>query len=100
MLIPPRDFLPRLRQFCDRLEALLIVDEIQSGCGRTGKIWAVEHSGVTPDLMTLGKGIGGGMAVAAVLGRAEIMNWQRDSFTSTFLTNNPNLAAATAAIGV
>ena len=50
--------------------------------------------------MTVGKGIGGGMAVAAVLGRAEVMNWPPDSFTSTFLTNNLNLAAATAAIGV
>ncbi|HEX6103125.1 MAG TPA: aminotransferase class III-fold pyridoxal phosphate-dependent enzyme [Alphaproteobacteria bacterium] len=100
VLIPPVDFLPRLRKLCDRLDALLIVDEIQSGCGRTGRMWAVEHSGVTPDLMTVGKGIGGGLAVAAVLGRAELMNWPADSFTSTFLTNNLNLAAATAAIGV
>jgi 4-aminobutyrate aminotransferase-like enzyme len=100
VLIPPADFLPRLRKLCDRLDALLIVDEIQSGCGRTGKMWAVEHAGVTPDLMTIGKGIGGGLAVAAVLGRAEVMNWPADSFTSTFLTNNLNLAAASAAIGV
>ena len=100
VLIPPTDFLPRLRKLCDRLEALLILDEIQSGCGRTGRMWAVEHSGVTPDLVTVGKGIGGGLAVAAVLGRAEVMNWPADSFTSTFLTNNLNLAAATAAIGV
>jgi 4-aminobutyrate aminotransferase-like enzyme len=100
VLIPPADFLPRLRKLCDRLDALLIVDEIQSGCGRTGKMWAVEHAGVTPDLMTVGKGIGGGLAVAAVLGRAEVMNWPADSFTSTFLTNNLNLAAAAAAIGV
>jgi len=100
VVIPPADFLPRLRQFCDREGALLILDEIQSGCGRTGRVWAVEHSGVVPDLMTVGKGIGGGVAVAAVMGRAEAMSWKPDSYTSTFLTNNLNLAAAVAAIAV
>lgn len=100
VVIPPPDFLPRLRAFCDRTGALMIVDEIQSGCGRTGRMWAIEHAGVAPDLMTVGKGIGGGVAVAAVMGRAELMNWPPDSFTSTFLTNNLNLAAAVAAIGV
>ena len=100
VVVPPPDFLPRLRAFCDRAGALLIVDEIQSGCGRTGRMWAIEHSGVTPDLMTVGKGIGGGLAVAAVMGRAEVMTWKTDSYTSTFLTNSLNLAAAVAAIGV
>ena len=100
VVIPPADFLPRLRQFCDRTGALLVLDEIQSGCGRTGRMWACEHAGVTPDLMTIGKGIGGGLAVAAVLGTTESMSWKPDSYTSTFLTNNLNLAAAVAAIEV
>ncbi len=100
VVIPPADFLPRLRQFCDRTDALLVLDEIQSGCGRTGRMWACEHAGVTPDLMTIGKGIGGGLAVAAVLGTTESMSWKPDSYTSTFLTNNLNLAAAVAAIEV
>src|SRR5262249_59010357 len=95
----PADFLPRLRAFCDRAGALMIVDEIQSGCGRTGRMWAIEHAGVTPDLMTVGKGIGGGVAVAAVMGRAEVMAWPPGSYTSTFLTHNLNLPAAVAAIG-
>jgi 4-aminobutyrate aminotransferase-like enzyme len=100
VVIPPPDFLPRLRAFCDRAGALMIVDEIQSGCGRTGRMWAVERSGVVPDLMTVGKGIGGGMGVAAVLGRGDLLNWRPDVYTSTFLTNAVTLAAATAAIRV
>lgn len=98
--IPPADFLPGLRAFCDRTGALLIVDEVQAGCGRTGRMWSTEHFGVEPDVMTIGKGMGGGMAVAAVLGRPEVMTWAPDTFTSTFLTNQVNLAAAVAAIGV
>lgn len=100
VVIPPPDFLPRLRAFCDATGALLIVDEIQSGCGRTGRMWAVEHAGIEPDLVTVGKGIGGGMGVAAVLGREELLTWPPDTYTSTFLTNAVNLAAAAAAIRV
>lgn len=100
LVIPPDDFLPRLRAFCDRLEALLIVDEIQSGCGRTGRMWAIEHAGVVPDLMTIGKGIGGNMGVAAVIGRPDLMRWKADAYSSTFMTNHVGLAAAKAAIGV
>jgi 4-aminobutyrate aminotransferase-like enzyme len=100
VVVPPAGFLPALRELSDRTGALLIFDEIQSGCGRTGRMWACEHVGVVPDLMTVGKGIGGGLPVAAVLGRSEVMRWQPDSYTSTFLTNNLTMAAATAAVGV
>jgi 4-aminobutyrate aminotransferase-like enzyme len=101
VVVPPPGFLPGLRAFCDRTSALLIVDEVQSGCGRTGRMWALEHTGVTPDLVTVGKGIGGGLPVAAVLGTAEAMSvLAPDAYSSTFLTNNLTLAAAIAAIGV
>jgi 4-aminobutyrate aminotransferase-like enzyme len=101
VVVPPDDFLPALRSTCDATGALLIVDEIQAGCGRTGRMWATEHSGITPDVMTVGKGIGGGLAVAAILGTDDAMSvLEPDAYSSTFLTNNLNLAAAVAAISV
>jgi 4-aminobutyrate aminotransferase-like enzyme len=101
VVFPPDDFLPGLRELCDRTGALLLFDEIQSGFGRTGRMWACEHWDVTPDLMTVGKGIGGGLALAAVLGREDVMaTWGPDATTSTFLTNALNEAAAVAAIDV
>jgi putrescine aminotransferase len=59
--IPPDDYLPRLRELCDRYNAVLIVDEVQTGLGRTGKLWGVEHAGVRPDIVTLAKSLGGGV---------------------------------------
>ncbi len=100
LIIPPADFLPRLRDFCDRIGALLVVDEIQCGAGRTGTMWATSHSGVVPDLMTIGKGIGGNMGVAALVGKREHMNWTPDAYSSTFMTNHVGLAASVAAIKV
>jgi 4-aminobutyrate aminotransferase-like enzyme len=100
LVVPPPDFFPRLRAFCDRIGALLLIDEIQSGCGRSGRMWSIEHFGVAPDLMTIGKGIGGNMGVAALVGRRELMTWTPDAYSSTFMTNHVALAAAVAAIGV
>jgi 4-aminobutyrate aminotransferase-like enzyme len=101
VVVPPPDFLPGLRRMCDDHGILLVFDEVQSGFGRTGRLWAAEHWGVVPDLMTVGKGIGGGMAVSAVVGRESILGrWKPGTHTSTFLTNAVNLAAARAAIGV
>jgi diaminobutyrate-2-oxoglutarate transaminase len=85
----------------DQHGALLVFDEIQSGFGRTGRLWAGEHWGVVPDLMTVGKGIGGGLAVSAVLGRSAAMShWEPGTHTSTFLANALNLAAGRAALGI
>jgi 4-aminobutyrate aminotransferase-like enzyme len=101
VVVPPDGFLRGLRELCDRTGTLLIFDEIQSGFGRSGRMWASEHDGVVPDLMTVGKGIGGGLALSAVLGGSELMTtWEPDAVTSTFLTNALNVAAACAAIDV
>jgi 4-aminobutyrate aminotransferase-like enzyme len=101
IVIPPDGFLQGLRELCDAQDALLIFDEIQCGFGRTGRMWAAEHWGVVPDLMTVGKGIGGGLALSAVVGRAAAMgHWPAGTHTSTFLGNAVNLAAGRAAIAV
>jgi 4-aminobutyrate aminotransferase len=101
VLIPPAGFLHGLRELCDRTGTLLVCDEIQSGFGRSGRMWASEHEDVVPDLMTVGKGIGGGLALAAVLGRTELMTtWEPDAITSTFLANALTAAAGCAAIDV
>ena len=101
VVIPPAGFLAGLRELCDQHGVVLVFDEIQSGFGRTGRAWAGEHWGVVPDLMTVGKGIGGGMAVSAVVGRQAFMqHWVPGTHTSTFMGNAINLAAGLAAISV
>lgn len=101
IIIPSGSFLRGLRRICDEFGILLIFDEIQSGFGRTGKLWASEHSNVVPDLMTIGKGIGGGLAVSAVLGREKPMcALDPGQHTSTFLTNALTHRAALAALEV
>ncbi len=101
VVIPPDGFLAGLRRIADRAGALLVFDEIQCGLGRSGRDWACGHEGVVPDLMTVGKGIGGGMPVAAVLGRAEVLaSFAPDTVTSTFLANALSCAAAVAALDI
>lgn len=72
--IAPFDFLHRLREICDAHGILLIVDEVQSGFARTGRLFAIEHAGVEPDLITVAKGLGGGFPLAGVIGKADIMD--------------------------
>ena len=100
--VPPKEFLPLLRKLCDEHGALLILDEIYTGFGRTGKWFACEHSGVVPDLVCLGKALTGGFPLSACVGRAEIMDaaWPVSRgeaiHTSTFLGNPVGCAMALA----
>jgi 4-aminobutyrate aminotransferase-like enzyme len=102
--VPPPEFLPLLRRLCDEHGALLVLDEIYTGFGRTGKWFACEHSGVTPDLICLGKALTGGFPLSACVGRADIMDaaWAASTgeaiHTSTFLGNPVGCAMALAQI--
>src|SRR5690606_17477395 len=73
-IVPPPDFLPRLRALCDRYGILLVVDDIKVGLGRTGKMFSYEHAGIEADLILLGKSLGGGLPLSAVVGRQEILD--------------------------
>jgi 4-aminobutyrate aminotransferase len=84
-IVPPDDFLAALRELCDRTGALLIADEVQTGMGRTGKWYGVEHWNVSPDIVALGKAIGGGLPLGAAIARAELMDaWWPAAHGSTF----------------
>jgi 4-aminobutyrate aminotransferase-like enzyme len=102
--VPPPEFLPLLRRLCDEHKALLVVDEIYTGFGRTGKWFACEHSGVAPDIICLGKALTGGFPLSACVGRADVMEaaWPASRgeaiHTSTFLGNPVGCAMALAQI--
>ena len=100
--VPPSpEFLQLLRKACDRSGALLIVDEVQSGAGRTGKMWAVEHSGVKPDMLTFGKGIGGDVPMAGLVMRSDLAAKIPDgSVPNTFAANSMSSAVALTNISI
>src|SRR5262245_14279733 len=98
-LVPPDGFLAGLRALCDRHGILLIFDEVQSGIGRTGRMFASEHFGVTPDIMTLAKGLGSGLPIGMMVAKKELMSrWQRGSHGNTYGGNPVCCAAALATI--
>lgn len=90
----PREFLHGLRRICDEHGILLIVDEVQSGFGRTGKMFACEHYNLKPDIITLAKGIASGLPMGACVARAELMDWKPGAHASTFGGNPVAIAAA------
>ena len=98
-LVPPEGFLQGLRAMCDEHGILLIFDEVQSGVGRTGKMFASEHFGVAPDICTLAKGLGSGVPIGAVVARRRIMQqWKRGAHGNTFGGNPIACAAANATL--
>ena len=100
-LIPPDGFLQGLRALCDRHGILLIFDEVQSGIGRSGKMFAAEHFGVAPDIMTLAKGLGSGLPIGMVVAKKTIMEkWQRGAHGNTYGGNPICCAAALATVGL
>src|SRR5229473_3058569 len=96
----PTVFIQELRRICDRHGILLVADEVQSGAGRTGKWWAIEHTGVQPDIICMAKGIASGMPLGITLTKAEIMDWVPGSHASTFGGNPVCIAAALATLDV
>ena len=97
-LVPPKEFHQELRRIADKYGILLIHDEVQSGMGRTGRMFASEHFGVVPDIVTLAKGIASGMPLSATIARADIMNWPPGAHASTFGGNPVAIAAALATL--
>jgi 4-aminobutyrate aminotransferase / (S)-3-amino-2-methylpropionate transaminase / 5-aminovalerate transaminase len=97
-VVAPRDFMAGIRRICDEHGIVLVVDEVQTGFGRTGKMFAIEHYGVEPDLMTVAKSIAGGLPLSGVLGKAEIMDAPPDSAIGGTYVGNPVAQAAALAV--
>ncbi len=97
-IVPPDNFLPGLRELADKYGILLIFDEVQTGFGRTGKMFAAEHWGVEPDIICMAKGIASGMPLGAIVAKSEIMSWPPGAHASTFGGNPVSCAAALATL--
>ena len=99
IIVPPPDYFRQVREICDKKGALLILDEIQSGLGRTGKMWASEHFGIVPDIMTVSKGLGGGLPIGAAVAKDEVAgSLKGGEHTSTFAGNPLSCAAGSATL--
>ena len=97
-VVPTDGFFPALRRLCDKHGILLIADEVQSGVGRTGKWWAIEHWGVEPDIVCTAKGIASGMPLGAIIARASVMDWPQGAHGNTFGGNPVACSAALATL--
>jgi 4-aminobutyrate aminotransferase len=100
-IVPAPGFMQGLRRICDQYGILLICDEVQSGVGRTGKMWAFEHDGIVPDIIASAKGLGGGVPIGAMIARHELTSkWEPGSHGSTYAGNALTCAAANEVLGL
>ena len=97
-VIPPAEWVQHLRELCDKYGILLVADEVQSGMGRTGRMWAIQHFDVEPDIVVSGKGIASGLPLAAMTARTELMKWKAGAHGSTYGGNPVSCAAGLATI--
>ena len=99
-VVPPPGYLKALRELCDRHGILLVCDEVQSGIGRTGRMFACEYEGIEPDVVLVAKGLGSGMPIGAIIAKQSIMKWRPGAHGSTFGGNPVCCAAALATLDV
>ncbi len=99
-VVPPPGFFPALRALCDRHGILLIVDEVQSGIGRTGKWWAIEHWDVEPDIVCFAKGIASGVPMGGIVARKSVMDWPEGAHSNTYGGNPLACSAALATLSL
>jgi 4-aminobutyrate aminotransferase len=99
-IFPQDSFLPKLRELCDKYSILLIADEIQTGIGRTGKWFGVEHWDVEPDIVCVAKGLASGMPLGAMIARSDIMKWGAGAHASTFGGNPLSCVASLATLAL
>jgi 4-aminobutyrate aminotransferase len=97
-IVPPPGWMQRLAEICQRHGILLVADEVQSGVGRTGKMWAIEHTGVVPDILLTAKGLGSGMPIGAIIATEEVTTWKKGAHGSTFGGNPVCVASALATL--
>jgi 4-aminobutyrate aminotransferase len=93
-VVPTPDFLPELRRLCDEHGIVMVIDEVQAGMGRTGKMWAFDHFGVIPDVICMAKALGGGLPLAVTFAKSNLMEWHVGAHASTFGGNPVAIAAA------
>ena len=99
-VVPPQKFFDELQALAKRHNILIVADEVQSGMGRTGKMWASDHFGLVPDIMTVAKGIASGMPLSAMIARTEVMDWKPGAHASTYGGNPVAVASSLATIAL